>query len=39
MEEILIENVIYIYIKEVLKKYKVLKKIILNRDLKFIIIF
>jgi len=39
IKEILIENVVYIYIKEVFIKYKVLKKIILDRDLKFIIVF
>jgi len=33
------ENIAYIFIKEVFIKYKVLKKIILNRDLKFIIVF
>jgi len=38
IEEILIENIVYIYIKEMFIKYKVLKKIILNRDLRFIIV-
>ena len=31
--------IIYIYIKEVFIKYKILKKIISNRDLRFIIVF
>jgi len=39
MEKILIENVVHIYIKKVFIKYKALKKIILDRDLKFIIAF
>ena len=39
MEKILVENVARIYIKEVFIKYGVLKKIILDRDLKFIIAF
>jgi len=39
MKEILIENVAHIYIKKVFIKYKVLKKIISDKDLKFIIIF
>jgi len=39
IEKILIENIARIYIKKVFIKYKVLKKIILNKDLRFIIIF
>jgi len=39
IKEILIKNIVRIYIKEVFIKYKVLKKIILDRDLKFIIVF
>jgi len=39
IEEILIENIARIYIKKVFIKYKVLEKIILNRDLKYVIIF
>jgi len=39
IEDILVENVVYIYIKEVFIKYRVLKKIISDRDLKFIIVF
>ena len=38
-EEILIKNIIQIYIKEVFIRYKVLDKIILNRNIKFIVIF
>jgi len=39
IKEILIKDVIYIYIREVFIKYKVLKKIISDRDLRFIIVF
>ena len=39
IEKILIDNIVYIYIKEVFIRYKALKKIILDKDLKFIIIF
>ena len=39
IEEILAENIAKIYIKEVFIKYKALNKIILDRDLKFIIAF
>ena len=39
MEEILAKNVIKIYIKEVFIRYRVLSKIILNRDLRFIVVF
>ena len=38
-EEISAENIAQIYIKEIFVKYKVLTKIILNRDTRFIIIF
>ena len=38
-EEILVENIAQIYIKEVFAKYKVLIKIILDRDIRFIIAF
>ena len=38
-EEILAENVARIYIKEVFIKYRVLSKIILDRDLRFIAVF
>ena len=38
-EEILVEDVARIYIKEVFIRYRVLSKIILNRDLRFILVF
>jgi len=38
-EEILVEDVARIYIKEVFVRYKVLSKIILDRDLRFIVAF
>jgi len=39
MEEILVEDITRIYIKEVFIRYKVLSKIILDRDLRFIVVF
>ena len=39
IEEILVEDIARIYIKEVFIRYKVLNKIILDRDLRFIAIF
>jgi len=39
IKEILVENVVKIYIKEVFLKYRLLKKIISNKDSKFIIVF
>jgi len=39
IEEILAEDVARIYIKEVFTRYKVLSKIILDRDLRFIVAF
>jgi len=39
IEEILVEDVARIYIKEVFIKYRVLNKIILDRDLRFIVVF
>ena len=38
-EEILVEDIAKIYIKEIFIRYKVLVKIILDRDIRFIIIF
>ena len=38
-EEILAEDVAQIYIKEVFLRYKVLAKIILDRDIRFILVF
>ena len=38
-EEILVKNIAQIYIKEIFVKYRVLAKIILDRDTRFIIAF
>ena len=38
-EEILAEDVARIYIKEVFIRYRALNKIILDRDLRFIVVF
>ena len=38
-EEILAEDVVQIYIKEIFVKYRVLVKIILDRDMRFIAAF
>ena len=38
-KEILAENIAQIYIKEIFVKYRVPAKIILDKDIKFIIIF
>ena len=38
-EEILVEDIAQIYIKEVFARYGVLVKIILNRDIRFITVF
>ena len=39
IEEILAKDVVRIYIKEVFIRYKVLSKIILDKDLRFIAVF
>ncbi len=39
IEEILAEDVIWIYVKEVFARYKVLSKIILDRDFRFVLAF
>jgi len=39
IEEILIEDVARIYIKEVFVRHGVLNKVILDRDLRFIVVF
>ena len=39
IEEILVEDIVKIYIKEVFIRYRVLIKIILDRDLRFIVVF
>ena len=38
-EEILIKDIVQVYIKEVFTRYRVLDKIILDKDTKFILIF
>ena len=38
-EEVLVEDIAQIYIKEIFARYRVLVKIILNRDTRFIIAF
>ena len=38
-EEILVEDIIQIYIKEIFVRYRVLAKIILDRDTRFITAF
>ena len=37
--EILAENIVQVYIKEVFSRHKVLDKIILDKDTRFILIF
>jgi len=39
IKEILAEDIARIYIKEVFIKYRALSKIILDRDLRFIVVF
>jgi len=39
IEKILVEDVARIYIKEVFARHRVLDKIILDRDLRFIVVF
>jgi len=39
IEEILVEDVARIYIKEVFARHKALSKIILDRDLRFVVVF
>ena len=39
IKEILAEDIVYIYIKEIFSRHKVLKKIILDRDPRFISVF
>ena len=38
-EEILVEDVVQVYIKEVFLKYRVLNKIILTKDTRYILVF
>ena len=39
IKEILVEDIVRVYIREVFIRYKVLDKIILDRDLRFILVF
>ena len=39
IEEISAEDVVYIYIREIFARYRVLKKIILDRDPRFVLVF
>ena len=39
IEEVLAEDIARIYIKEVFIRHRVLDKIILNRDLRFMLVF
>ena len=38
-EEISVKNIVQIYIKEVFTRHKVLNKIILDKDIRFIAVF
>ena len=39
IEEILVEDIAWIYVKEVFIRYRALNKIILDRDFRFILAF
>ena len=39
IKEILVEDIVQVYIKEVFAKYKALNKIILDKDTRFILVF
>jgi len=39
IEKILIEDIAYVYTKDVFSRYRVLIKIILDRDIRFILVF
>ena len=39
IKEILVKDLVQVYIKEVFSRYKVLDKIILDRDMRFILAF
>ena len=39
IKEILVKDIAQVYIKEVFIKYRVLNKIILDRDIRFILVF
>ena len=38
-KEILVEDIVQVYIKEVFVRYRILAKIILDRDIRFITVF
>ena len=39
IKDILVKNIVQVYIKEVFSRYKVLDKIILDKDTRFISVF
>ena len=39
IKEILVKNIVQVYVKEVFLRYRVLNKIILDRDTRFILVF
>ena len=39
IEDILVKDIVWIYIREVFVRYRALNKIISNRDLRFILVF
>ena len=39
IKEILVKDIVQVYIKEVFLKYRVPTKIILNKDIRFILVF
>ena len=39
IEEILVKDIVQVYIKEVFLRYRVLNKIILDKDTRFILVF
>ena len=39
IKEILVEDIVQVYIKEIFIRYRALNKIILNRDIRFILVF
>ena len=39
IKEVLVKNIVQVYIKKVFTKYRVLNKIILNKDIRFILVF
>ena len=39
IKEILVEDIVQVYVKEVFIRHEVLNKIILNKDIRFILVF